>query len=92
MPKSSRLSDTAALVHASDKSTTSVSIRDVENGHMICKSSDGPAGYEYKEEFVTERPTISVHRAAADRRILGNSLSEAVAHVNRPAPRTGRRS
>lgn len=54
-----------------------VSVRKIDNGYLICHSSDGT----YRETFSKEKPEISVgspSEAPKER----SSMSEAVAHLN----------
>lgn len=39
---------------------TSVSVREISNGYLICESRDGPKGYQYTETFSETRPKIEV--------------------------------
>lgn len=44
---------------------TSVSIREISNGYVVCESRDGPKGYQYTETYSETKPKIEVPRAKA---------------------------
>ena len=77
-----RLNDTAALVQSSSKHTTNISVRDIEGGHIIGESCDGPGGYKYTERFSKARPVLKaeVPPAPSSGR---NMMSEAVEHIKK---------
>ncbi len=82
MAKESRLDDTIALRSAGPKASTSVSVRPVDNGFMLCESNSNPNGpYDYKERFCEERPEITV-REQAPRASGDNSLKSTMSYLN----------
>lgn len=82
MSKEPRLNDTAALVASGPKSSTSVSVRPVDNGFIICESNSTPNGpYDYKERFCEDRPEITV-KESAPRSSGSNNLKSTMSYLN----------
>ena len=82
MRKHSRLNDTAALVQSSSKHTTNISVRDIEGGHIISESCEGPGGYKHTERFSKARPVLKAE-VPAEASSGRNAMSEAVEHIKK---------
>lgn len=45
---------------SSPSENMSISVRKIDNGYIICRSGDGPKGYNYSETYSATKPKIEV--------------------------------
>ena len=55
----------------------SLHVREIENGYLICRSKDGPRGYESTETFSPTKPTLTATQGKDDSRPGVSSLKAA---------------
>jgi len=47
----------------SPSTSVSITVRQIDNGYLVCRSQDGPKGYSYTEEYSPTKPVIEVPKA-----------------------------
>lgn len=61
----------------------SVSVRKIDNGYLLSRSSSGPKGYKTKELYYSEKPVIDVDKIVEEKQ----KEMTAVAKASRPRVR-----
>jgi hypothetical protein len=82
-----RLSDVAAIQNSPARDGRhehfSMSIRPIENGHIVTTSHDKDGTYCHKERFMAERPVIADVTGGRDVGAGDESIKSAVDYLNR---------